>query len=198
MQNFFSRSNKNFQTVIIILWYQAPKSFFFLVMALKRRFVCESRTMIEVRVDRRNNVIRNIYFPTVDDFRTLIHAIFLALGTSSADVRRGICSRRGVQQVPEKKSDRSNVRRTGTPGTSQITNGTRALDCNNSRGWVTPFEYGDKISRLLRKVSGIFQWMHYTRDTIIRVWTGEGHFLIGPPFFIEILWERKRYTPFHC
>ncbi|XP_076686024.1 glutamate receptor IB isoform X3 [Andrena cerasifolii] len=51
-----------------------------------------------------------------------------------------------------KKSDRSNVRRTGTPGTSQITNGTRALDCNNSRGWVTPFEYGDKISRLLRKV----------------------------------------------
>lgn len=52
-----------------------------------------------------------------------------------------------------KKPDRSNVRRTGIPGSSQITNGTRALDCNSSRGWVTPFEYGDKISRLLRKVS---------------------------------------------
>lgn len=54
-----------------------------------------------------------------------------------------------------KKPDRSNVRRTGIPGSSQITNGTRALDCNSSRGWVTPFEYGDKISRLLRKVSEI-------------------------------------------
>ncbi|KOC67420.1 Glutamate receptor 1 [Habropoda laboriosa] len=51
-----------------------------------------------------------------------------------------------------KKPDRSNVRRTGIPGSSQITNGTKGLDCNNSRGWVTPFEYGDKISRLLRKV----------------------------------------------
>ncbi|XP_029044649.1 glutamate receptor 1 isoform X1 [Osmia bicornis bicornis] len=51
-----------------------------------------------------------------------------------------------------KKPDRSNVRRTGIPGSNQITNGTRALDCNSSRGWVTPFEYGDKISRLLRKV----------------------------------------------
>ncbi|KZC05526.1 Glutamate receptor 1 [Dufourea novaeangliae] len=51
-----------------------------------------------------------------------------------------------------KKPDRSNVRRTGIPGSSQITNGTRALDCNNSRGWVTPFEYGDKISKFLRKV----------------------------------------------
>ncbi|XP_033174729.1 glutamate receptor 1 isoform X1 [Bombus affinis] len=51
-----------------------------------------------------------------------------------------------------KKPDRSNVRRTGIPGGSQITNGTRALDCNNSRGWVTPFEYGDKISKNLRKV----------------------------------------------
>ncbi|XP_017877809.2 glutamate receptor 1 [Ceratina calcarata] len=51
-----------------------------------------------------------------------------------------------------KKTDRSNVRRTGVPGSSQITNGTRALDCNSSRGWVTAFEYGDRISKLLRKV----------------------------------------------
>lgn len=52
-----------------------------------------------------------------------------------------------------KKPDRSNVRRTGISGSSQITNGTKALDCNSSPGWVTPFEFGDKISRLLRKVS---------------------------------------------
>lgn len=55
-----------------------------------------------------------------------------------------------------KKPDRSNVRRTGISGSSQITNGTKALDCNSSPGWVTPFEFGDKISRLLRKVSTQF------------------------------------------
>lgn len=36
------------------------------------------------------------------------------------------------------------------------TNGTHAvpriLDCNTSKGWVTPWEHGDKISRYLRKV----------------------------------------------
>ncbi|XP_071445926.1 glutamate receptor 1-like isoform X4 [Hetaerina americana] len=31
-------------------------------------------------------------------------------------------------------------------------NGSRGLDCNISRGWVTPWEHGDKISRFLRKV----------------------------------------------
>lgn len=29
----------------------------------------------------------------------------------------------------------------------------RALDCNTSKGWVNPWEHGDKISRYLRKVS---------------------------------------------
>lgn len=28
----------------------------------------------------------------------------------------------------------------------------RMLDCNTSKGWVTPWEHGDKISRYLRKV----------------------------------------------
>ncbi|KAI4499670.1 hypothetical protein M0802_005240, partial [Mischocyttarus mexicanus] len=49
-----------------------------------------------------------------------------------------------------KKPDRNNVRRTGN--SSQPTNGTRSLDCNNSRDLVTPWENGDKISRFLRKV----------------------------------------------
>ena len=34
-------------------------------------------------------------------------------------------------------------------------NGTRTLDCNTSKGWVTPWEHGDKISRYLRKVSTV-------------------------------------------
>lgn len=34
-----------------------------------------------------------------------------------------------------------------------FSNGTRGVDCNTSGGWVTPWEHGDKISRLLRKVS---------------------------------------------
>ncbi|XP_015589085.1 glutamate receptor 1 [Cephus cinctus] len=52
----------------------------------------------------------------------------------------------------KKKADRNNVRRTGIPGSSQPANGTRSLDCNTSRGWVTPWEHGDKISKFLRKV----------------------------------------------
>ncbi|XP_046391303.1 glutamate receptor 1-like isoform X4 [Ischnura elegans] len=31
-------------------------------------------------------------------------------------------------------------------------NGSRGLDCNISRGWVTPWEHGEKISKFLRKV----------------------------------------------
>lgn len=32
----------------------------------------------------------------------------------------------------------------------------RTLDCNTAKGWVNPWEHGDKISRYLRKVSPIF------------------------------------------
>lgn len=31
-------------------------------------------------------------------------------------------------------------------------NGTKVLECNTAKGWVTPWEHGDKISRYLRKV----------------------------------------------
>lgn len=51
-----------------------------------------------------------------------------------------------------KRIDKNSARRV-TPGSSQPTNGTKSLDCNHNRGWVTPWEHGDKISRLLRKVN---------------------------------------------
>lgn len=51
-----------------------------------------------------------------------------------------------------KRIDKNSARRV-TPGSSQPINGTKSLDCNNNRGWVTPWEHGDKISRLLRKVN---------------------------------------------
>uniref|UniRef100_A0A1A9UP33 Receptor ligand binding region domain-containing protein n=1 Tax=Glossina austeni TaxID=7395 RepID=A0A1A9UP33_GLOAU len=35
---------------------------------------------------------------------------------------------------------------------SNNNNAPRALDCNTSKGWVNPWEHGDKISRYLRKV----------------------------------------------
>jgi len=35
---------------------------------------------------------------------------------------------------------------------SSAYNNNRALDCNTNKGWVTPWEHGDKISRYLRKV----------------------------------------------
>lgn len=52
-----------------------------------------------------------------------------------------------------KRNDKSSTRRITPAGSSQPTNGTRSLDCNNNRGWVTPWEYGDKISKFLRKVN---------------------------------------------
>lgn len=41
---------------------------------------------------------------------------------------------------------------TTASGGSNVGTSTRALDCNTSRGWVNPWEHGDKISRYLRKV----------------------------------------------
>ncbi|KAL7299265.1 hypothetical protein TKK_0007854 [Trichogramma kaykai] len=50
-----------------------------------------------------------------------------------------------------KKTDKNNPRRIGgISNVGQQTNGT--LDCNSSHGWVSHFEHGDKIARLLRKV----------------------------------------------
>nr|XP_040224852.2 glutamate receptor 1-like isoform X1 [Anopheles coluzzii]XP_040224855.2 glutamate receptor 1-like isoform X1 [Anopheles coluzzii] len=45
-------------------------------------------------------------------------------------------------------------------------NGTRTLDCNTSKGWVTPWEHGDKISRYLRKVeiSGLTGDIRFNED----------------------------------
>jgi len=40
-----------------------------------------------------------------------------------------------------------------TTNNNQPINGTKPLDCYHNRGWVTPWEHGDKISRLLRKVN---------------------------------------------
>ncbi|XP_055843535.1 glutamate receptor 1-like isoform X1 [Episyrphus balteatus] len=41
---------------------------------------------------------------------------------------------------------------TTATGGNNVGSSTRALDCNTSRGWVNPWEHGDKISRYLRKV----------------------------------------------
>lgn len=38
------------------------------------------------------------------------------------------------------------------PNGSANVNANRVLDCNTSKGWVNPWEHGDKISRYLRKV----------------------------------------------
>lgn len=43
----------------------------------------------------------------------------------------------------------------GNAGNSNGGNGGnnfRSLDCNTSKGWVNPWEHGDRISRYLRKV----------------------------------------------
>ncbi|XP_065162532.1 glutamate receptor 1-like [Atheta coriaria] len=71
-----------------------------------------------------------------------------------------------------KKPDvfRNNVRRVaGVAGSTAVSNATtaaKALDCNTSGGWVTPWEHGDKISRLLRKVEleGITGEVRFSED----------------------------------
>ncbi|XP_049961019.1 glutamate receptor 1-like [Schistocerca serialis cubense] len=54
-----------------------------------------------------------------------------------------------MNRLLRKKPDvfRGSLRRGQLPG-----NATRALECSASKGWVTPWEHGDKISRFLRKV----------------------------------------------
>lgn len=48
----------------------------------------------------------------------------------------------------------TNMSTAGSQANSQYGNGSiaRVLDCNTAKGWVTPWEHGDKISRYLRKV----------------------------------------------
>ncbi|XP_053971522.1 glutamate receptor 1 isoform X2 [Hylaeus anthracinus] len=100
--------------------------------------------------------------PYVKDFLTAWHGLdpagFQGAGRESISAQAALMYDavfvlvEAFNKFLRKKPDRSNVRRTGVPGSSQITNGTRSLDCNNSGGWVTQFDFGEKISRLLRKV----------------------------------------------
>lgn len=34
-----------------------------------------------------------------------------------------------------------------------LANSTKVIDCNPGKSWVVPFEHGDKISRLIKKVT---------------------------------------------
>lgn len=59
-------------------------------------------------------------------------------------------------KIVRKKPDQFRAytsRSRGQQAFSLPANGTRTMDCNMSKGWVTPWEHGDKISRYLRKVS---------------------------------------------
>lgn len=60
------------------------------------------------------------------------------------DQFRTYTARRGIQQAPSANSS------LGGGGHA------RALDCNTSKGWVSHWEHGDKISRFLRKVYGYY------------------------------------------
>ncbi|XP_015125944.1 glutamate receptor 1 isoform X1 [Diachasma alloeum] len=51
----------------------------------------------------------------------------------------------------KKKTDRSNPKRPGVQGGVQPSNVSSPLDCNPRDDLVTPWEYGDKISKFLRK-----------------------------------------------
>lgn len=85
-----------------------------------------------------------------------------------------------------KKPDvfRNNMRR------GQIyNNGSKGLDCNASGGWVTPWEHGDKISRLLRKVHR--SWTNKTNKKLICSGFTTQMFSEGSVLFIYVHFEVK-------
>lgn len=58
----------------------------------------------------------------------------------------------------------TNVSSGNANATANNANANRVLDCNTSKGWVNPWEHGDKISRYLRKVhqlSSIYKLFHW-------------------------------------
>lgn len=57
-----------------------------------------------------------------------------------------------LSRLWKKKPDafRNALRRAATQA-----NSTKVIDCNPGKGWVVPFEHGDKISRLIKKVTYI-------------------------------------------
>nr|QNL15099.1 ionotropic receptor 2 [Aulacocentrum confusum] len=67
----------------------------------------------------------------------------------------------------KKKIDRTNPKRPGTPSSSQPANVSDPLDCNTSKGWVTPWEHGDKISKFLRKteIEGLTGQIRFNNDS---------------------------------
>ncbi|EDS31419.1 glutamate receptor, ionotropic ampa, subunit 1, 2, 3 [Culex quinquefasciatus] len=72
-------------------------------------------------------------------------------------------------KIVRKKPDQFRAytsRSRGQQAFSLPANGTRIMDCNMSKGWVTPWEHGDKISRYLRKVeiSGLTGDIRFNED----------------------------------
>jgi glutamate receptor, ionotropic, invertebrate len=53
-----------------------------------------------------------------------------------------------LRKKPDQFRNYAIARRTAT----NSGNVTKSLDCNTAKGWVQPWEHGDKISRYLRKV----------------------------------------------
>ncbi|XP_046410710.1 glutamate receptor 1 isoform X1 [Neodiprion pinetum] len=105
-------------------------------------------------------------FRIVDATRRHVKEFLSKLATSQGAGRESISAQAALMydavfvlveafsKMLRKKPDqfKSNVRRNGVSGSGHQANATRALDCNPSQGWVTPWEHGDKISRHLRKV----------------------------------------------
>lgn len=60
------------------------------------------------------------------------------------DQFRAYTARRNIQQNAAAMAAAANALHSGGHA--------RALDCNMTKGWAGPWEHGDKISRLLRKV----------------------------------------------
>lgn len=75
------------------------------------------------------------------------------------DQFRSYTMRNRMGQLIAPVTNVSNANSTNNP------NANRVLDCNTSKGWVNPWEHGDKISRYLRKV------IHYSTNIMTHTHT---------------------------
>lgn len=86
---------------------------------------------------------------------------FTKLLKKKPDQFRTIATKRGAQAYGNMSSTTNGGNNINGNGGGANANGNgnsnnnnnRGLDCNTSKGWVVPWEHGDKISRYLRKVS---------------------------------------------
>lgn len=82
---------------------------------------------------------------------------------------------------------RSHTGNSGGGGGNTLNESSALLDCNTPKGWVTPWEQGEKISRVLRKVSNkISNFNKANQKMLMKLQSVPGQRCRNSQFFNEI------------